>query len=217
MSRWIGGTLRKGSPSTRPIEAIEAVVIHRFGGWKNGVWVYPPAESIARGQGVPWDPELVGMEYGEDPIGVARFAVEVMGWPCHPYTLQAYQGELLQTSPLDVITPHAWRFNRPTVSILVTGDHRRRHPAADDLEAAIRGAAGLCQLRVWNAGDLVTIRGQRAVGEAYRVGGHDEMPPGGTATPGKECPGALISMPSFRIATANLAEDTTEAARFVLH
>lgn len=193
-----GGLLTNGEPPRlRDLRGLLGLVVHRFGGWPDGKWIYPETEHRARLQHVPWRSELIGQVYGETPEEIARFAVEVQGWSRHPYTFQVYGGVVYQTAPLDVITPHAGDFNRSHASIMLTGDFRSEAPPAGALDAAAGAAGALCFEFAWPPAEMVTIKGQKAP----CVLGHDELPTGATATPGKHCPGDALSMPDFRAMT----------------
>lgn len=187
-------TTKKRPTVRRKLDELLGVVIHRFGGWRDGVFVYPNNAERCKELHIPWRRSLVGNVYDEHPMGIALFSTEVMRWSRHPYPLQVFEGILYQTAPLDIVTPHAGDFNRTHVGLLITGDHRDSPPPERDLELGILTAAGVCHFRKWKPGALVALEGI----DRPRVLGHDELPVGGTATPGKHCPGAGIHMHSFR-------------------
>lgn len=186
-----------GGPRRRKLTELLGVVVHRFGGWVEGCFLYPTTAEGCRRLHIPWKPELAGRVYDDSPLGVARFFGEIFGWR-HPYTLQEHRGQLFQTAPLDVVTPHAGAFNRTHVSIMIPGDHRKGPPRVDALEVAAAGVAGLCFAQRWHPLAWVTLEGHRR----HRVLGHDELPAGATSTPGKQCPGDGLSMPAFRDSVA---------------
>ncbi len=214
---YIGDTLPAPAkkPRKRRLQDITAIVVHRFGGWAGGQWIYPETTAEAKRLHIPWRPGLAGVSYDDSPLGVARFYGEIFGWR-HPYPIQVYQGVAYQTSPLDVITRHAGRFNRACLGVLITGDHRDSPPLELDLEVCAAALAEFCRVKRWNPSAHVRLGGRMVT----RVLGHDEGPPGITATPGKQCPGDGLDMNLFRELVADhlsrLRDESLAGAGFVL-
>ena len=209
----IGGKAGKRRP-----QEIIAIAVHRFGGWKDGRFVYPSTKAEASRLHLPWKPDLVGACWDDSPLGVACFYLDIFGWR-HPYPVQVYAGEVFQTSPLDVVTYHAGDFSRCVLGLLMTGNHRKTSPSEADLEVAALTIARICLYRRWHPWGSVTMPGMdRPV--LTRVLGHDELPAGGTATPGKSCPGAGLDMAAFRDRIADhlsrLRDESLAGAGFVL-
>lgn len=202
-------------PRLRRLQEIAVMVLHRFGGWAGGLYIYPETKEEAKRKWLPWRPELVGQGYGDDPWEVARFFGQVFGWR-HPYTLQEHAGIMYQTAPLNVITPHAGDFNREALGVLVTGDHRDTPPAEVSLEVTASTLAEICRVKKWHPSAQVKLGGE----SVPRILGHDEGPTGITKTPGKRCPGNALEMDVFRDRVAGHLDrkrwESLSAAGFVL-
>ncbi len=217
---YLGDTISRigGKAGTRKAQDIAAIAVHRFGGWEDDRFQYPPTKDEAARVRLPWNPDLVGSCWDDSPIGVACFYSDIFGWR-HPYPLQVFDGKAFQTSPFDVVTYHAGDFNHQVLGFLITGDHRKTAPSEVDLEVAALAIARICLYRRWHPWGAVTMPGAIR-SNLTRVMGHDELPAGGTATPGKSCPGAALDMNAFRDRIAahllRLREDSLSGAGFVL-
>ncbi len=145
-------------------EALRGVVVHRI----------EVSQEDARFADTP--AEIIRF-FAEHPVGVAATGGKM------PYpVLIDPAGDVTQTVPLGLVTPHAKVHNPTTIGVACIGDFRRRPPTEAQRGAVIRVAAALLA-------DLGL--------DGARLFGHDELPDG-RGDPTKECPGAGMDVPRLR-------------------
>lgn len=107
-------------------------------------------------------------------------------WPAQrvPYwALVEPRGRVVVTQSLEVIGPHAGKFNRPGLGIAVIGDFTREAPPPTQVQA-------LLQLIQWCC--------ERLELGATAVVGHTELGREATRDPHKHCPGHLLDLDQLR-------------------
>jgi hypothetical protein len=119
--------------------------------------------------------------YPDNIVGVRNFYRSEIGLSL-PYTFViTSNGEVQQGWPVTHVSPHAKRFNVSGIGVALLGDFRTRVPPDRQLWAAEDLAAAL--LIVW---------------PHLKIVAHDELGPGATSTPGKQCPGPMFNIRGFR-------------------
>jgi len=118
--------------------------------------------------------------------GGISLAAKATGYKMPYHYVVESDGSVIQTLPLDVIGPHAWKWNDRSIGVACVGDFRIHEPPKAQWYAAAR----LC----------------RSLEMLYRadIWGHDELPEGST-DPQKVCPGAKWNLPFFLGAVRHMA------------
>lgn len=138
--------------------------------------------------------------YADTAGDVARFFAEheigkkatggAMPYPI----LIAPDGSIVQTVPLERITPHARSHNKTGIGVGCLGDFRAREPSPAQLRSLVLVCASLCRSFEVNFDS---------------VSGHDELTEA-SSDPDKECPGRAISMDELRRSVAEAMDNGAE-------
>lgn len=119
--------------------------------------------------------------YPDNIVGVRQFYKIEVGLSL-PYTfIVTAIGEIQQGWPITHVSPHAKRFNVSGIGIAMLGDFRTRP---------------VPERQLWAAEDLVAAL--FTTWPHLKVVAHDELGPSATSTPGKQCPGHMFNVKSFR-------------------
>lgn len=156
----------------REIEGIVGVVVHRIEVSQEDPTYEDSVSDTAR-------------FFLEHEVGV-RATGGAMPYP----VLVLKTGEVVQTLPLDRVTPHAKAHNPTTVGVACIGDFREAPPSAPQYEALVLTCASLLH--------------QLGLG-VEALAGHDELS-GGSSDPEKECPGRGLGMEGLRRETEKALE-----------
>ncbi|MEL6338771.1 MAG: peptidoglycan recognition family protein [Myxococcota bacterium] len=126
--------------------------------------------------------------YGDTAEEVARFfrmhpvGVQATGGAM-PYPILVERGgHIVQTVPLDRVTPHARAYNATSIGLSCIGDFRWRHPEPAQYRGLVDLCAALCRALSLSSGAIKA---------------HDELS-GGSHDPDKQCPGGNLPLDVLR-------------------
>jgi len=157
-----------GKKRQRDFDAINRLVVHRVGRILNSSGEV--VSSLGR------TAEEICEAFLHDPAVAKYTGAEIA------YTFIIEEGGTIkQCLPIDEVGAHARRWNEPGIGIALVGDFRHEHPSEPQYNAMIDLLAELA--RAW------------AMDPRRDISGHTELP-NSTSSPGKTCPGSMISFDS---------------------